>query len=180
MKSVAAWYDAAAAAGMREPEFVRELYGWMRFSPKDPASARDGLSTDCMALSPFEAGAARIALKPGVVRLLCTLGLEGMLVSEAAKVRSAAAVALLHAPVLASWFDAGRQFYRFWLELAHARLCGVPMSALADSPEHSALLLSQFPLPAGHRLVGVLRVGPRPVQGIPCSARLPTAELLLP
>jgi hypothetical protein len=182
LAQLAAWHDDAAAAGMRDSLFATELLHWMRFSAADPDWSRDGLSTDCMALSRFEALAARLALQPRVVRLLCALSLEGLLVSEAAKVRSAAGVVLLQSPEDRTWFDAGRAFYRFWLDLTRAGLCAVPMSALADSEHHAALLRAAYPLPTGHRLVAILRVGKGPAAGmpIPRSARLGPSELMLP
>ncbi len=55
---------------------------------------------------------------------------------------------------------------------------GVPMSALADSPGHAALLAESQRLPRGNRLVNIMRFGPVPLRGIPRSARLPAAELM--
>lgn len=180
LAKIAMWHDSAAAHGMRNPRFAEELFRWMRFSATDQNWARDGLSTDCMALSWIEAAVARFALRPRMVRLLCALSLEGLLVSEAVKVRSAAGIVLLHEAEDRSWFDAGRAFYRFWLDLTRAGLCAVPMSALADSEHHAALLRETFPLPRGQRLVAILRAGKMPAARIPRSARLGTAELMLP
>jgi nitroreductase len=177
---IAMWHDDAAAYGIRNPQFTEELFRWMRFSTADQNWARDGLSTDCMALSWIEAAVARFALRPRMVRLLCALSLEGLLVSEAVKVRSAAGIVLLHGAEDRSWFDSGRSFYRFWLDLTRAGLCAVPMSALADSEHHAALLRQAFPLPRGQRLVAILRVGKMPAARIPRSARLNAAELVLP
>lgn len=180
IKQIATWYDQAAALGLHDPLFVRELYSWMRFSASDPDWSRDGLSTECMGLSPLESFAARFALKPMVVRGLSALKLESVLVSEAAKVNSAAMLMLLYAPVNESAFVTGRKFYRFWLQLTSAGFCGVPMSALADSAAHAARLVASHPLPSGQHLVNVMRVGPQPSKPIARSARLPAAELLLP
>lgn len=179
LEKVAAWYDEAAGEGLRNPAFAKELYAWMRFSPNDPDWSRDGLSSDCMSLSWWEAGAARLVMKPAVVRSICTLGLQKLLVSEAAKVKSASMLLLLHAPMEQAAFDTGRQFYRLWLELTGAGFCGVPMSALVDSAAHASRLLESWSLPPGRRLVNVMRVGPMPAQPIPKSARLPAKELLV-
>ena len=172
-------YDAAAAAGLHDPAFVRELYTWMRFSPRHRDWSRDGLAADCLALSPLEAWGGRLALRPGVVRVLAALGLAGLLVSEAAKVRSATALALLLAPRTEDPFATGRTFYRFWLDIAACGFSAVPMSALADSPDHSRRLVAAH---AGGRdvaLINVFRIGPTPQPPPAESARLPDAELLL-
>lgn len=176
--SIAAWHDGASADGLRDPQFARELYQWMRFSPRNPQWQRDGLAADCLGLSTIETWGAAVAMHPTVVRVLAAAGLAKTLVSEADKVRSAAALVLLHCPATLGDFAFGRAWYRFWLELAQADLCGVPMSALADSQRHSQLLVEACPLPAEHRLINVMRIGVAP-GAIARSARLPARELLL-
>jgi nitroreductase len=171
-------YDEAAA-GLRDPAFARELYAWMRFSPRHPAWFRDGLAADCLALSPFEAWGGRLAMRPGVVRVFAALGLAGMLVSEATKVRSATALALLLAPRSEDPFATGRAFYRFWLDLAASGFSAVPMSALADSPEHSRRLVATHAPGKDLALINVFRAGPTPEPPPAESARLPAEELLL-
>jgi hypothetical protein len=173
---IAERYDAAALEGLRMPGFAAELYRWMRFSASDPRAARDGLSADCLALSRVEALAASLALRPGSLKLLLRVGLGGLLVSEAAKVKSAARIVLVHADRQASNFDAGRRWYRAWLALSAAGAAGVPMSALCDSPSHAAELARRLPL--GRRLVNVMRMGPAG-GAVAESARLPAQELLI-
>lgn len=172
-------YDAAAAGGLRDPAFARELYTWMRFSPRHRDWFRDGLAADCLALSRPEAWGGRLAMRPGVVRVLATLGLAGVLVSEAAKVRSAAALALLFAPRAEDPFATGRAFYRFWLDLAASGLSAVPMSALADSPDCARRLTASYARGGDVALINVFRIGPTPTPPPAESARLPAEELLL-
>ena len=172
-------YDEAVAAGLRDPAFAKELYAWMRFSPRHPAWFRDGLAADCLALSPLEAWGGQLAMRPGVVRVFAALGLAGMLVSEAAKVRSATALALLLAPRSEDPFATGRAFYRFWLDLAASGFSAVPMSALADSPEHSRRLVARHAPGKDLALINVFRAGPTPEPPPAESARLPAEELLL-
>jgi nitroreductase len=172
-------YDAAAAAALRDPAFAKELYAWMRFSSRHPDWFRDGLTADCLALSSFEAWGGRLAMRPGVVRVLAALGLAGILVSEAAKVRSATVVALLFARRSEDPFETGRAFYRFWLDLAASGFSAVPMSALADSPEHSRRLVSAHAAGGDMALINVFRAGPLPAPPPAESARLPAEELLL-
>jgi hypothetical protein len=176
---LAEWYDLAAAEGLNNPAFAKELYSWMRFSAQRQDWSRDGLSTECMSLSGFEAWAASIALKPVIVRMLAALSLTRFLVSEADKVKSAAGLIAIHAHAEMDAFEIGRAWYRFWLALDCAGLVGVPMSALSDSPTYSKKLLDAWPLPSEHKLVNIMRVGPIPREGTARSARLPATELLL-
>jgi nitroreductase len=179
LASVGREYDAAAAAGLRNPAFARELYAWMRFSPRHPDWSRDGLAADCLALSPLEAWGGQLAMRPGAVRVLAALGRAGMLVSEAAKVRSATGLALLLAPRSEDPFVTGRTFYRFWLDLAGSGFAAVPMSALSDSPDHSRRLLATHAPGRDVALINVFRIGPTPEPAPAASARLPAEELLL-
>ncbi len=176
---IAREYDAAAAAGLRDRAFAKELYAWMRFSSRHRDWFRDGLAADCLALSPLEAWGGRLAMHPRMVRVLAALGLVGLLVSEAAKVRSATVVALLLAPRSEDPFATGRAFYRFWLDIAASGFCAVPMSALADSPDHSRRLVAAHAHGRDVALINVFRVGPAPQLPPAESARLPAEELLL-
>ncbi|GLC95570.1 hypothetical protein Tamer19_49790 [Cupriavidus sp. TA19] len=174
----AKWHDDAAAAAFHDPAFARELFYWLRLSPRAAGWARDGLSAECMALSRWETMAASVALRPTVVRVLAALSLTGVLAGDGAKVNSAARIVLIHAARDVTDFEVGRRWYRFWLDMASRGIAGVPMSALADSPRHAALLTECQALPAGHRLVNVMRFGPVAGVAIPRSARLPASELL--
>lgn len=177
--SIARWHDQATIEALNDPAFARELYCWMRFSPRDPGWKRDGLSADCLALSKFEAWSAAIALRPAVVRVLSALSLTRFIASEAEEIKSAARIALIHQPTGGDAFATGRAWYRFWLALDCAEIGGVPMSTLSDSPAFSHRLLDAYPLPARRRLVNVMRLGPKPEIVAARSARLPADELLL-
>ena len=177
--AIANWYDEATVEGLSEPAFARELYRWMRFSPQHGNWHRDGLSAECMALSKIEGLGASVALRPGVVRALTTLGLLKSMVSEATKVKSAAAIVLIHASPDQDDFVAGRAWYRFWLQLAQLGIVGVPMSALTDSPRHAQQVLSAYSIPSGHRLISCMRLGKSAEIAPARSARLPATELLL-
>jgi hypothetical protein len=179
LPQLAQWHDAAIAEGLRDAAFADELYRWMRFSPRDPRWARDGLSAECLALSRFQAWGASIALRPAIYKVLSRLPLGPQLASEAAQVRSATCCVLIHTPANRDVFDTGRAWYRFWLALDREGFAGVPMSALADSPAHAQRLLDAWPLPAERRLVNVMRLGPRPRGEVVHSARLPADELLV-
>jgi hypothetical protein len=176
---VALWQDLATVEGLKESVFTRELHHWMRFSSRDPRWGRDGLSTDCLALSKFEAWSAALVLRPAVMKILSALSLTRFFVSEAEEVKSAARISLIHQPAGGDAFATGRAWYRFWLALDLIDMGGVPMSALNDSHAYAHKLLAAYPLPAGRELVNVMRLGPKPAGMIARSARLPADELLL-
>lgn len=177
--AIADAYDRAATALLDDASVGRELYRWMRFTHRHPDWARDGLSADCLVLSRFEASAAALLLRPRVQRWLSRLGVLGQVVSERAKTLSATRLVAILAPDSATPFDIGRRWYRFWLAITAAGFAAVPMSALVDVPGSRAWLLSRIALPAGHRLVNVMRVGPMPDPAPPVSARLPLDEFVL-
>jgi nitroreductase len=179
IEELARSYERASYDFLSEPAYLREFYGWCRFSPAHPAWGRDGLNADCMALSGLERRAAALFLRPAPFAVLRNLGLARVLVSEAAQIRSSSALLLFCPPYAADRFDSGRRFYRLWLEITAAgfRLC--PLSALTDDPREARVLASAHSLPPGHMLVNVFRLGP--VRGTPAarSARLPAGELLV-
>jgi nitroreductase len=176
--SMAVRYDEASYGFVRRSAYQRELYAWMRFRKGSRDWNRDGLNADCMALSPPERWAGAALLYPPVYALLKGLGLGRTLISEAAQIRSAAALLLFHVPEACTSFDAGRRFHRRWLELAAAGFHACPLSALADDPGSNAELRLLADLPPDRRLVNVLRVGRAPAGAVAESPRLPAAELL--
>lgn len=176
---VARWYDAAAADGLRNPAVAQELYDWMRLSRSHPSRERDGLAADCLELGAFEAWGASWLMRPVVLSLLGRIGLLWIVVSERAKVLSAARLVAIHADVEESFFSCGRRWYRFWLALAAAGFCAVPMSALVDSAVHADALLAEQRLAPGRKLVNVLRVGSLPARPPPRSARRPVGEFVI-
>jgi hypothetical protein len=113
--------------------------------------------------------------------MLDAIGLAGPLLSEASRVKSAAAVALFHRPADELELDTGRRFYRVWLEIERAGLVLCPMSVLADVPQSAARLLADAGLASDRKLVTVFRIGRRPANArlLP-RARLPAAELTVP
>lgn len=168
--------QAASIDLLRDRAVGAELYSWLRLSRRHPQVTRDGLDAACLELGSFEAIGGRILMRPAIASMLATLGLGGLLVDEAAKVRSATAIAVLAVPPGVGDFEAGRRWYRFWLALAGAGFAAVPMSALVDTPGGRTALAALQPLPEGWRAVNVMRIGPAP-EVLPVSARLPADEL---
>ena len=170
-------HDRATWAFGRQPGIQQELWSWLRLSPKDPRYRRDGLTADCLLLSPPERQAARVLMRPRVFAAL-RFGAAQMLVSEAAQVRCAHALMLFCPRHDEPAFDFGRRFYRVWLTLTSMGFHAAPMSAVADSPVSNAILTGRAGIPGDRRLVSVLRVG-RVAGAVPVSPRLPPPELLV-
>ncbi|HET9767247.1 MAG TPA: hypothetical protein VFS60_10385 [Thermoanaerobaculia bacterium] len=179
IRDIAGRYDRSSLGFLRQPAYLRELYDWCRFSRRHPRWDRDGLNADCLALSAVERIAASWLLRPPVFAVLRQLGLGGLVISEAAQIRSAAAVVLLVAPRSQPPFAVGRRFYRLWLEITALGLMLVPMSALADDPAEAERLAAAHNVPATHRVVNAFRVGKPGPRGMATSPRLPVGELLV-
>ena len=170
-------HDAATWRFESRPEYHAELWSWLRLSRRDPRYRRDGLTADCLALSPIERLAARVLLRPLVFSALGRLRIAPRLVSEAPQVRSAIALVLFMPLRADPAFGVGRRFYRLWLELTAAGLHAVPMSASADDPVARAQFDSL--VPKDRRLANVLRVGHAPAGRVAESPRLPVEELIV-
>lgn len=174
---IAALNDEASLTVMRERPFRDELVHWMRLSPRHPAYVHDGLNLDALRMSRLEGTVAGKMLASPLFGLADRFGLAKALVSEAARTMTATACLLFHRPAEESPVATGRAFYRFWLGFTHYGLAGWPMAVLADVAEAEKALRRHFALPADHRLVNVLRVGPAPVT-LP-KYRLPASALVL-
>lgn len=173
-------HDRASLDLLAGAAYRRELFEWLRWTPRHADWNRDGLSADCLAVTPWEASLARWAMRPPVLGAALRLGFGKLLVSEAAAVRSAAALAVLHQAPAADPFEAGRDWYRLWLRLTAEGFHLCPLSALADTPRGRRRLEERFPKLAGRRVVNVLRIGRLPAGVEPGSSRrLPPEELLL-
>ncbi len=176
--TIAALADKAGHGFFRDDSFRRELLGWMRLSRRDPRWAVDGLNAEAMAMSPVEALGAGLVLGP-LFRPLDRIGLAARLSAEAATVRGAAGLVLIHRPTEEAPFESGRAFYRAWLRVAQAGLHAAVMAVLNDDPAARAELLGMAPLPPGRTLINVLRVGRAPEGSDYPRARIAAADLLV-
>jgi hypothetical protein len=138
----------------------------------------DGLDAESLALSGAEAWAARMIMRPTLLRALTSARLIRLVVSEAAKTRSATGVLVLTAEADDA-FESGRLMYRRWLELDQAGWSACPMSALVDDEAAARRIREVGGLAAGTPLVSVLRVGRTGEGAARRSPRLPPEELLL-
>jgi len=175
---IAGWHDDATVGFLRQRAQFEELRSWLRLTPRDPRWHRDGLTADALALGAAERRAARLVMRWPVLRVLRSVGLDRMFASEAAQVRSAAALIAYAPDASLTSFEAGRRFYRLWLALERAGLAACPMSAVCDDPATRARVTDAFGLPAERRLRFLLRTGV--AQRMPAaSPRLPAGELLV-
>jgi hypothetical protein len=171
--------DEAAAEFMNNSAYAKELFQWLRLSPKHPGWNRDGLNADALALSKAERPLASLLMRPQVFGPLAKLGLTKILIAESPKGVTADALIILTAPQSEDAFETGRRFYRVWLEACAAGYSLCPISALADSRASAAKLVKKFRIPNGHRIVNVFRAGIRPPsKALKLSPRLPATELL--
>lgn len=179
LAALARRHDRASHGFLARPDYGREFHRWCRYTRAHPDYGRDGLNGECLALSAPERAAASVLMRPGVFALLERIGLGRVLVSEAAPIRSAAAVLLFCPRRGLDPFEVGRRFHRLWLELTALGLHACPLSALADEESEGAALAREHGLDSGHVLVNALRVGPVRHARVPESPRLPPHECLL-
>lgn len=175
---IARIHDLATWEFERRENYHRELWQWLRLSPRHPLYHRDGLNAECLALSGVERVAAQLLLQPQVFRLLGRASVARHVVSEATRVRSAMALVLFCPHRSDSAFDVGRRMYRLWLEITAAGLHVAPMSACADHPPARQKIERSYAVPSDRRLANVFRVGRAPA-AVPVSPRVPVTEVLV-
>lgn len=177
--SIARLCDDSGLAFLRDEGFRAELLYWMRLSRRSPRWSLDGLNAEAMAMSRLEAAGAKAVLGRRLFRLLDGLGLGRSLTSEASKIATAAAIAIVHHPVGADEFESGRAFYRLWLRISAAGFAAAVMASLADHRQVSAKLAADLDLPDGRRIRTALRIGRAPPGSGYRRARLPPETALI-
>ncbi|WP_037308877.1 hypothetical protein [Ruegeria halocynthiae] len=151
--------DIASARVMRSRAFRSELLHWMRLREGDPNYHTDGLNREVLAMDATTARVAPTVLGGRLYDLLSVLGLGPHLSGEAARSRGAGAIALFHWPANGSMVEAGRVFYRSWLQASARGLVGWPAAALADDPCTRAAVSDRFTVPTDRVLFNALRLG---------------------
>jgi nitroreductase len=169
--------DEGALRTYRDRPYREELRSWLRLSRRHPQWALDGLNAEEMAMSGVTAAGA--ALVMARFELLDRIGVASALVAEAAVIRSAKAIALLHRPASEDPFLTGRRFYRLWLEFTALGLSAAPMSVLADDEDIRATIAREFSLPEDHRLINAFRLGIPPPRNVGPKPRLPRSTLVV-
>lgn len=179
IEDIAGLHDQCTQDFFAQPGYQAELYCWTRFSPKHPLWNRDGLNADSLGLSRSERLAAMLLFRPRVFEILKTSRLASLLISDAAKTRSASAILILTANGQEDPFLTGRRFYRLWLEVCGAGFSLCPMSALVDSPQGAGYLRQRYAIGGDRRIVNAFRVGLASGDALPPTPRLPAEELLV-
>jgi len=151
--------DIASARVMRPRAFRAELLHWMRLRVDDPNYHSDGLNRQVLAMDAVSARLAPTILRGRLYDVLSVLGLGPMLSGEAARSRGASAIALFHWPADNSMVEAGRAFYRSWLQATARGLVGWPAAALADDPATRDAVSMRFGLPGDRVLFNAVRLG---------------------
>ncbi len=163
---------------IRDGAFRRELMRWMRLNRKHPRWSLDGLNAEALHMSRMEAMGVPLVLGP-VFPMLDRLSLAGSLLSEKAKMRSAAAIAVFHRPVDEAPFESGRHFYRLWLRFEAAGFGAAVLAALADHQPSADRMRRMACLAADRRPVSAFRIGRRPHGADVGRARRGLDEILL-
>lgn len=163
-----------------DPAIARELYAWMRFTPRDPRWHRDGLNAACLEWSGFESAVARRLLAPPVLGLLARIGLHRALCANLdQQAPPAPALCLLTVSAeegVAARIEAGRSLQRAWLVAAAHGLVTHPLSAAVDVAATRPRVLELCGVAAGERPVNLFRLG---ASAPPArSPRLPADEIL--
>ena len=170
----------ATAQQLGDPAIARELYAWMRFTPRDPRWYRDGLNAACLGLGRLESALARWLLAPPVLGPLARIGLHRALFASAdQQAPPAPALCLLTASGedgMAQRIEAGRSLQRAWLAAAAHGLVTHPLSAALDVAAVRPRTLAAFGVTGAEWPVNLFRLGESAPPAR--SPRLPADELL--
>jgi nitroreductase len=170
---------AAAAEQLKDRSITRELYRWLRFSPRDPRWYCDGLNAACMGWKSWEAYAARLLLAPRVVRLLAWCKLHRVVlanVDQQAPVAPALCLLTLDSEGIPTRIEAGRILQRVWLTAAAQGLVTHPISAAVDVSRTRPQVLELFRRSPDQFHVNLFRLGYSPA--VARSPRLPADKIL--
>lgn len=176
LKTWARIYDQSALRGNSQGPYQEELYHWLRLTENHPRYQEDGLNREALSLSAMEGFFANTFMKPSVYKKLNQWGLAKYLVSEAPQIRSATGLVFIFKPDGATAFEAGRLFYRLWLELTREGFSACPLSSLVDDSEARKKLMEKF---NNKTPLNVLRVGRAPQKSLYTSPRLPLKEKII-
>jgi hypothetical protein len=162
-------YDECAVRINAEPAYQAELYHWLRLRDSHPNYQMDGLNREALSLAPIEGRIANFLMRPSVYQNLNRFGLAKLVISEAPQIRSATGLLFLFKVPGESPLQAGRRFYRAWLELSRQGFSACPLSSLVDDRTARVKIEATFP---GKIPFNVLRVGIAPPEKVYKSARL--------
>jgi hypothetical protein len=167
IKSLAGWADDAIFASYQNPDYIKELKEWCRFTKKHPRWELDGLNADCLGLSRLEALGASAMLSPGVFAGLSLAskvlpgndhGLKTTL-GDGRMICASNAIVFLVGEKTGSHFDQGRSMMRSWLQLASLGWSAAPVSSLVDDTNLNQLISKSLGLKENQVLYYALRAG---------------------
>jgi hypothetical protein len=170
--------DVASARILGDRAFRDELLSWMRLRRSHPAYGRDGLNREILGMDAVTAALTKPVLGTTVYDLLARFGLGPALAGEAARSKTATAIALFHWKKTGSPLDAGRAFYRMWLEATRRGLAGWPAASLADDAQSRDAVSSRFSIPTDRVLFNAIRLGATD-KATPSRTRLPVSEVIV-
>jgi hypothetical protein len=170
--------DHSSAAIMKDRSFRAELLNWMRLRKDAVDYDTDGLNKEALAMDWFTAAITKPVLGTGLYDILSYIGLGPTLSGEAGRSRGAGGIALFHWPGDVSFVEAGRAFYRSWLEATRRGLVGWPAAALADDPLTRSAIETRFQIPNNSVIFNAIRLGK--AKGTqPNRTRLAVSECIL-
>ena len=175
-------YDQANVKFMKEPEFCKELYGWLRFDKNHPQYYIDGLNSDCMALSKVETLAGPIFMHPAILPKILRTPIGAPLISERPKIVSSSFLVALFADDDEHPLTTGVRFYQLWLTIAKHAFSACPLSSIVDDTATAEMFRKLLPAsetPQGRRLINVWRCGVTPSGQETQSPRLTAKDLIL-
>ena len=170
--------DHASAAIMKDRSFRAELLDWMRLRKDVVGYYADGLNREALAMDGFTAAIAKPILGTRLYDILSAIGLGPALSGEAGRSRDAGAMAVFHWRMDASFVDAGRAFYRSWLEASRRGLVGWPAAALADDLPTRDAVARRFAIPDDRVIFNAIRFG-NAKGTTPPRTRLPVSDLII-
>lgn len=155
--------DVAAELHLYDsPAIVEELRSWLRLGRRHPRYALDGLSYECLGLTPVEATTAALLLRQPVYRFVHLLRLHRSFIAATTSLleRDGSALVLEGAAQTPEHVLAhGRSLLRAWLALARRGLRTHPLSQILDYEVTERELAARVGAPADHRLLSVFRAG---------------------
>lgn len=155
-------YDKINQRSLCLPGYIEELYEWLRFDPTHARWSLDGLNTQAMSISGFEAAVGKRLMSPKTFRRLEKMGLFPLIFSEAGKIKNSAGLWVIHCPKGTNRVEQGKIFLRQWLELYRWGLFGAPLSILMDYEDSLKAMQDSLAIPADQEIINILRVGPLP------------------
>jgi len=168
------------ARNLADRDVFGEFARLLRMSHRDPAYWRDGLTLQTLARGRFRAMSRRIALIPGVMRLMVSVGLHHLAASTQQRLMlRSSAIGLLVAPSTepADIFMGGRAMLRVWLRATRQGLRVHPMTAALDHQSTREALSAVFGARDGEAPMVALRLGYG--HAAPQSPRLPADEVMV-